>query len=42
VVEYGLLLAGVVVLILLGGNVFGNAIFDWFRTILVRITATLR
>ena len=40
VVEYGLLIATVAIVVLLGISFFGNQIQDWFRILAGRITTT--
>ena len=40
VVEYGMLIALVVVVVLLAVNAFGQQIFTWFSTFAGRITTT--
>ena len=40
-VEYGLLIAGVVILVLLGATFFGGQVQAWFKDLLVRITSSL-
>jgi pilus assembly protein Flp/PilA len=38
VVEYGLLIATIAIVVLIGVNFFGSAIRDWFTTLASRIT----
>ena len=38
VVEYGLLIATIAIVVLIGVNFFGSAISDWFRNLASRIT----
>lgn len=40
VVEYGLLIATIAIVVLLGVGFFGNQIRDWFTTLAGRITTT--
>lgn len=40
VVEYGLLIASIVIVVLLGVNAFGQAILSWFLPLAGRITTT--
>jgi Flp pilus assembly pilin Flp len=40
VVEYGLLIASIVIVVLLGVNAFGQAILNWFLPLAGRITTT--
>ena len=41
VVEYGLLIATIALLVLLGANAFGTALSAWFDALLLRILATV-
>jgi Flp pilus assembly pilin Flp len=38
VVEYGLLIATIAIVVLVGISLFGSHISDWFRTLATRIT----
>jgi Flp pilus assembly pilin Flp len=38
VVEYGLLIATIAIVVLIGVNFFGSAISEWFRSLASRIT----
>ena len=38
VVEYGLLIATIAIVVLIGVNFFGTAIRDWFQGLATRIT----
>ena len=40
VVEYGLLIAAIVVVVLLGVNAFGQQILPWFAALAGRVTTT--
>jgi Flp pilus assembly pilin Flp len=40
IVEYGLLIATIAIVVLLGSQLFGNAIYSWFQQLAVRITTT--
>jgi pilus assembly protein Flp/PilA len=40
VVEYGLLIATIAIVVLLGVGFFGDAIRNWFNTLANRITTT--
>ena len=40
VVEYGLLIATIAIVVLVGVSFFGNNIRDWFQTLAGRITTT--
>jgi pilus assembly protein Flp/PilA len=40
VVEYGLLIATIAIVVLIGVGIFGGAIRDWFQGLAGRITTT--
>jgi pilus assembly protein Flp/PilA len=40
VVEYGLLIATIAVVVLIGVGIFGSNVNDWFRSLAGRITTT--
>lgn len=40
VVEYGLLIATIAIVVLIGIGIFGNGINSWFTTLAGRITTT--
>jgi pilus assembly protein Flp/PilA len=40
VVEYGLLIATIAIVVLIGVGIFGNSINLWFQTLAGRITTT--
>ena len=40
VVEYGLLIATIAIVVLIGVGIFGSSVNDWFRSLAGRITTT--